>query len=69
MTDPCVRVNVTSAEASAVEAFLAGTAKGGDVSSAPDVWIPDTSMWLDLAHGNGVKSLATDPRRWRPARW
>ena len=58
MTDPCVHVNVTSAEASAVEAFLAGRAKGGDVTSAPDVWIPDSSMWLDVAHGHGVKTLA-----------
>jgi Ca-activated chloride channel homolog len=61
MADPCVHVNVTSAEASAVEAFLAGSAKGGDVTSAPDVWIPDTSMWIDIAHGSGVKSLAADP--------
>jgi Ca-activated chloride channel homolog len=61
MTDPCVHVNVTSAEASAVEAFLAGTAKGGDVTSAPDVWIPDSSMWIDVAHAGGVKSLAANP--------
>jgi len=61
MADPCVHVNVTSAEASAVEAFLTGSAKGGDVTSAPDVWIPDTSMWIDIAHGSGVKSLAADP--------
>lgn len=57
----CVRVNVTSAESAAVGAFLAGTAKGGDVTSAPDVWIPDTSMWLDLAHAQGVKTLADNP--------
>ncbi|MBS2540268.1 substrate-binding domain-containing protein, partial [Catenulispora sp. NF23] len=61
MTDPCLHVNVTSAEASAVEAFLTGTAKGGDVTSAPDVWIPDSGMWLDLARTAGVKSLAADP--------
>ena len=61
MADPCVHVNVTSAEASAVEAFLAGSSKGGDVTSAPDVWIPDTSMWIDIAHAGGVKSLAPNP--------
>ena len=61
MSDPCVHVNVTSAEASAVAGFLAGSAKGGDVTSAPDVWIPDSSMWIDVAHGNGVKSLAANP--------
>ena len=61
MTDACVHVNVTSAEASAVEAFLAGTAKGGDVTSTPDVWIPDSSMWIDVAHNSGVKSLAANP--------
>jgi hypothetical protein len=60
ITDPCLRVNVTSVEASDVEAFLAGHAKGGNVSSAPDVWIPDTSMWIDVAHAAGVKSLAAD---------
>ena len=57
MTDPCVHVNVTSVEASAVEAYLAGTAKGSDVTSAPDVWIPDSSMWIDVAHNSGVKTL------------
>ncbi|ACU73636.1 von Willebrand factor type A [Catenulispora acidiphila DSM 44928] len=61
MADPCVHVNVSSAEASAVEAFLAGSAKGGDVTSAPDVWIPDSSMWIDIAHTGGVKSLAANP--------
>jgi hypothetical protein len=61
MTDPCVHVNVTSAEASDVEAFLAGSAKGGNVTSAPDVWIPDTSMWIDVAHARGVKSLGANP--------
>jgi hypothetical protein len=59
--DPCTHVNVASAEASAVAAFLAGSAKGGDVTSAPDVWIPDSSMWIDVAHGNGVKTLAANP--------
>jgi hypothetical protein len=61
MADPCLHVNVTSVEASAVEAFLSGSAKGGDVTSAPDVWIPDSSMWIDVALGHGVKSLAPNP--------
>lgn len=61
MANPCLHVNVTSAEASAVAAFLAGSAKGGDVTSAPDVWIPDSSMWIDVAKSNGVKTLAADP--------
>lgn len=53
----CVHVNVTSAEPAAVGAFLAGHAKGGDITSAPDVWIPDSSMWIDVAHAQGVKTL------------
>jgi hypothetical protein len=57
----CVKVNVTSAESAAVGAFLAGSAKGGDVTSAPDVWIPDSSMWLDIARGQGVKTLVDNP--------
>jgi hypothetical protein len=57
----CVHVNVTSAESAAVGAYLAGTAKGGDVTSAPDVWIPDTSMWLDVARSQGVKTLVDNP--------
>jgi Ca-activated chloride channel family protein len=61
ITDPCLRVNVTSVEAADVEAFLAGSAKGGNVGSAPDVWIPDTGMWIDVAHAAGVKSLAANP--------
>ncbi|MFD0633974.1 substrate-binding domain-containing protein [Catenulispora yoronensis] len=53
----CVHVTVTSAESAAVEGFLSGSAKGGDVTSAPDVWIPDSSMWIDLAHAHKVTSL------------
>ena len=44
----CAHFTVNSAEPAAVAGFLNGTAKGGDVTSAPDVWVPDTSMWVDV---------------------
>lgn len=57
----CTHINVTSVESAAVMAYLDGSAKGGDVTSAPDVWIPDSSMWIDIAHAKGVKTLADNP--------
>jgi hypothetical protein len=59
----CVRVNVTSAESAAVGAFLAGTAKGGDVTSAPDVWTPACgSIWRTR---RASRRWPTTPRRSR----
>jgi hypothetical protein len=49
-----VHITVNTAESSAVAGYLNGTAKAGDVSAQPDVWIPDTSMWVDVVH-------STDP--------
>lgn len=57
----CVHINVTSVESAAVTAYLSGSARGGDVTSAPDVWIPDSSMWIDVARAKGAKTLADNP--------
>ena len=47
---PCARVQVTSADSADMARFLAGsgTAPAG-VRGKPDVWIPETSLWLGLA--------------------
>jgi len=44
---PCARVQVTSADSADMARFLAGsgTAPAG-VRGKPDVWIPETSLWL-----------------------
>jgi hypothetical protein len=45
----CVHVVVNADESSVVASFLNGTGKAGDITSQPDVWIPDSSMWIDVA--------------------
>ena len=46
----CTHITVNSAEAADVAGYLDGTAKGSNITAQPDVWIPDTSLWLDVAH-------------------
>jgi Ca-activated chloride channel family protein len=46
---PCAQVIVTSVDASEMAGFLAGDAKASNITVRPDVWIPDTSLWLQVA--------------------
>ena len=52
---PCVRVAMTSADSADMAHYLAGSgAAPAGVRGRPDVWIPDTSLWLDLARATGA---------------
>uniref|UniRef100_UPI0018920291 substrate-binding domain-containing protein n=1 Tax=Catenulispora rubra TaxID=280293 RepID=UPI0018920291 len=52
---PCVRVVVTSADSADMAHYLAGSgAAPAGMRARPDVWIPDTSLWLDLARATGA---------------
>jgi Ca-activated chloride channel family protein len=52
---PCVRVVVTAADSADMAHFLAGSAAApAGVRGRPDVWIPDTSLWLELARATGA---------------
>ncbi|NUR63234.1 MAG: solute-binding protein [Catenulispora sp.] len=46
---PCVRAVLSQTDSADMAHFLAGTAKAPDLTAKPDVWIPDSSLWLDLA--------------------
>ena len=47
---PCVRVVMTAADSADTARFLAGSgAAPAGVHGKPDVWIPATSLWLELA--------------------
>ncbi|MFC5185094.1 substrate-binding domain-containing protein [Actinomadura harenae] len=48
----CVKATVTRSRPYEVSTVLSGTAvdQGGD--QRPDVWIPDSSLWTSLVHGN-----------------
>nr|WP_245653307.1 substrate-binding domain-containing protein [Herbidospora sakaeratensis] len=58
----CVDVAVKGADSDGVAAALAGT---GGASSAPDLWIPDSSLWLSQMPAKSAPkvsaSLATSP--------
>ncbi len=45
----CVTVQITREEPAAVAAAVDGTSSGGG-SPAADAWIPDSSLWVDVAH-------------------
>lgn len=52
---PCVRVLMTSADSGDMARFLAGSAAApAGVHGKPDVWIPDASLWLELARDTGA---------------
>lgn len=46
---PCVRVVVTQTDSADMARFLAGTATASDLTAKPDVWIPDSSLWVQVA--------------------
>ncbi|MEZ0112808.1 Ca-activated chloride channel family protein [Catenulispora sp. EB89] len=56
---PCVRVVMTSADSADMAHYLAGSgAAPAGVRGRPDVWIPDTSLWLELARATGTGQAA-----------
>ncbi len=50
--DRCVRANVRSTDPAAVATLLSGKGVAG-VTEKPDVWIPDSSLWIRLVEGSG----------------
>ncbi|MBO2462621.1 substrate-binding domain-containing protein [Actinomadura violacea] len=48
----CARVRVRAAEPAAVATLLSGKGSAG-VTERPDVWIPDSSLWIRLVQGSG----------------
>ncbi|WP_194927829.1 substrate-binding domain-containing protein [Catenulispora pinisilvae] len=56
---PCVRVLMTAADSADMARYLAGGgAAPAGVSGRPDVWIPDTSLWLELARATAAGQAA-----------
>ena len=56
---PCVRVLMTAADSADMARYLAGSgAAPAGVSGRPDVWIPDTSLWLELARATAAGQAA-----------
>lgn len=56
---PCVRVAMTAADSADMAHFLAGSAAApAGVAGRPDVWIPDTSLWLEMARASGAGQAA-----------
>jgi hypothetical protein len=52
---PCARVAVTAADSADMARYLAGTgAAPAGVRGKPDVWIPETSLWLGLARSTSA---------------
>ncbi len=45
----CVKATVKKVEPSAVTPLLSGQAVTGGSNERPDVWIPDSSLWISLA--------------------
>ncbi|NUP47437.1 MAG: solute-binding protein [Catenulispora sp.] len=48
---PCVRVALSQTDSAEMAHYLSGTAAAPDLTARPDVWIPDSSLWLDVARG------------------
>ncbi|MGI5201029.1 substrate-binding domain-containing protein [Spirillospora sp. CA-108201] len=48
----CARARVRAADPAAVATLLSGKGVAG-VARRPDVWIPDSSLWTELAGGSG----------------
>ncbi|GAA2166194.1 substrate-binding domain-containing protein [Actinomadura napierensis] len=48
----CARVRVAAADPAAVATLLSGKGSTG-VTERPDVWIPDSSLWIKLVQGAG----------------
>ncbi|GAA4232527.1 hypothetical protein GCM10022254_32640 [Actinomadura meridiana] len=49
----CVKATVKSAEPSAVSTLLSGQSVANSSNERPDVWIPDSSLWLSMARPSG----------------
>ncbi|GAA1548167.1 hypothetical protein GCM10009678_33560 [Actinomadura kijaniata] len=49
----CVKANVTKTEPYSVATLLSGTGVPTDGDQRPDVWIPDSSLWVSLVRGSG----------------
>ncbi|MFL6112383.1 MAG: substrate-binding domain-containing protein [Catenulispora sp.] len=57
---PCVRVVLAKTDSADMARFLAGTATGSGLTARPDVWLPDSSLWLDVARSTD-RGQATVP--------
>ncbi|MBE1530600.1 substrate-binding domain-containing protein [Actinomadura algeriensis] len=55
----CVQAHVKSAEPSTVATLLSGQGVAAGDEERPDVWIPDSSLWLSRAAGEDGKSDVT----------
>jgi Ca-activated chloride channel homolog len=49
---PCGQITVTPTDPAEMAAYLSGTATTTDIAARPDVWIPDTTLWLDVARAS-----------------
>uniref|UniRef100_UPI001041AA26 substrate-binding domain-containing protein n=1 Tax=Actinomadura roseirufa TaxID=2094049 RepID=UPI001041AA26 len=58
----CVRAEVRKAEPAAVATLLSGRGVASAVNRRPDVWIPDSSLWMPLARSVDGKGTAVTPR-------
>ena len=45
----CAQVTLTPVDASDMAAYLAGNVTASNITVRPDVWVPDTSLWLQVA--------------------
>src|SRR4051812_20447906 len=57
---PCARVVLAQTDSAEMARFLAGTATVSDLTAKPDVWIPDSTLWLDVARSTD-RGQATVP--------
>ena len=48
----CVRADVKKVEPSSVSTLLSGQGVANAANERPDVWIPDSSLWISLAQAN-----------------
>ncbi|HEU5031158.1 MAG TPA: substrate-binding domain-containing protein [Spirillospora sp.] len=53
----CARLRVRAADPAAVATLLSGKGSAG-VTERPDVWIPDSSLWISLVQGSGRPAQA-----------
>jgi Mg-chelatase subunit ChlD len=50
----CVKARLSAADSAAVAIVLSGQGRSGTATHAPDVWIPDSGMWVDLVDKPGA---------------
>lgn len=51
----CVKATVKKVEPSSVSTLLSGQGVANSSNERPDVWIPDSSLWISLAQAGGEK--------------